>query len=70
MYNLLTPNDFPIDAKNIILTNIIKKGVRRIEPTTDRTTINAAMFATKHSRNRKLLTGANIVFREKNRRHT
>lgn len=44
-YNLLTPKDFPIDARNIMHNNSIRKGVRNMEATIDTTESNKAMVS-------------------------
>lgn len=43
-YSLLTPIDLPIDARNIMQTNNIKKGVKRIDPVIDTTVSKRAIL--------------------------
>lgn len=45
-YNLLTPNDLPIDAKNIIHNINIKNGVTKNDAVKDATDANHAMLKT------------------------
>lgn len=47
MYNLLTPIDFPIDAKKMIHKINIKKGVNTSEPSTDTAAVTDAMISIK-----------------------
>lgn len=46
-YNLLTPNDLPIDAKNMMHKRNIRNGVRNSGPTTDTTAANTAIAKSK-----------------------
>lgn len=43
-YNLLTPKDFPIDAKNIIHNINIKNGVTKNDAVTETTDANNAIL--------------------------
>lgn len=51
MYNLLTPSDFPIDAKKIIASKNIRKGVKNKETAKDITIHNGAILLTAEPKN-------------------
>lgn len=48
-YNLLTPNDLPIDAKNMMHKRNIRNGVRNSGPTTDTKAANTAITKPKNA---------------------
>lgn len=49
IYNLLTPSDFPIDAKKIMASKNIRKGVKSKETANDITIHNGAILLTAES---------------------